>query len=217
HAALLAHAQSLAHAEPRPARRVHVGVRRCVSAAALSHQQPHRRRGGWRDLRVLPVRDVASVAHPAALHGRDSAVAVLSAAAGGLRRVPPEGGSYRREERVPPEGGNDKRQRGPPEGGNDRRQRVPPEGGNYRREERVPPEGGSYGRRARVPPEGGSYRRRESVRPEGGNDRRTERGARSFRSFCSFRLQAERGGPGAGARARRPGALLRVLRRVRGT
>src|SRR5262249_61679021 len=142
HAALLAHAQSLAHAEPRPARRVHVGVRRCVSAAALSHQQPHRRRGGWRDLRVLPVRDVASVAHPAALHGRDSAVAVLSAAAGGLRRVPPEGGSYRREERVPPEGGNDNRQR------------VPPEGGNYRREERVPPEDGNY-RRQRVPPEDG--------------------------------------------------------------
>ena len=53
------------------------------------------RRGRRRHrLRLLSVRDVAPVAHPAALHRRDSAVAADAAPAWRTTFLPPEGGSH---------------------------------------------------------------------------------------------------------------------------
>ena len=60
----------MADAERRAAVRLRLGLRVRLPAVALPDRRPPRRRRRRHRLRVLPVRDVAPVAHPAALHRR---------------------------------------------------------------------------------------------------------------------------------------------------
>ena len=71
---VLADEKSVADAERRAALRLHLVVRVRVAALRPADRRPARGRRRGRPLRVLPVRDLAPLAHPAALHRRHPAV-----------------------------------------------------------------------------------------------------------------------------------------------